>query len=119
MTVSPGDSYTGQVTYSSARFVLKLTDNSTGASFQTTQTAAKAKRTSVEWIMEGPPSGSLSDFGSVPFSAASGTISGQSAALGAFSNADPITMTTSSGIVRAVPSSVTGGASFTVSWKHA
>lgn len=68
MTVRAGDAMTGQVTYQApGRFVLTLTDTSTHATFSTTQTSKKARRTSVEWIMEGPSSGLLSDSGLVPF----------------------------------------------------
>ena len=120
ITVSPGDSFTGEVTSgSSGAFILKLTDNTTGASFQTTQPSRKAQRTSVEWIMEGPSSGQLSDFGSVPFSAASATISGQTNSLGLFANPESITMVTNQGVVRAMPSNViNNGTSFGVSWQH-
>jgi hypothetical protein len=118
MKVRPGDSMTGEVTYSSAgSFTLKLTDNTTKATFKTTQISRKAQRTSVEWIMEGPSSGLLSDFGSVPFSAAAATISGHAQNLGSFANAQAITMQTSQGVDRAIPSSVTNGTSFGVTWK--
>jgi hypothetical protein len=119
MTVSPGDSMTGQVTYQpSAGFVLTLTDDTTGATFTTTQALKKAMRTSVEWIMEGPSSGLLSNFGSVPFSSASATINGQTGSLGSFTTATPITMVSQQGAVRAAPSKASGG-SFSVTWEHA
>jgi hypothetical protein len=70
--------------------------------------------------MEGPSSGLLSNFGSVPFSATSATINGQTSSLGAFANPESITMVTNQGLVRAMPSNVTNnGASFGVSWQHA
>jgi hypothetical protein len=116
--VHPGDSFTGQVTYSSGSFVLRLTDNTTAVSFQTTQTSKRAKRSSVEWVMEGPSSGLLTNFGSVGFSAASATIGGQTGNLGSFGNAQPITMVTKAGAPRAVPSAVSGGSAFSVSWQH-
>jgi hypothetical protein len=121
VTVRPGDSITGEVTYGrSGAFILKLTDNTTGASYQTNQASRKAQRTSVEWIMEGPSNGLLSDFGTVPFSAASATISGQTTSLGLFANPQSITMVTNQGVVRAVPSAVSNnGTSFAVSWQHA
>jgi Peptidase A4 family len=118
MSVSQGDSFTGEVTSTSpTTFVLKLRNNSTGASFQTTQTTRKAQRSSAEWIMEGPSSGLLTNFGTVGFSSASATINGQTASLGSLSNAQPITMVTSQGTPRAVPSGASGG-SFSVSWQH-
>jgi hypothetical protein len=119
MPVHPGDSMTGQVTYqTSGSFILTLTDNTTHATFSTTQMSKKARRTSVEWIMEGPSSSLLSDFGTVPFSSASATISGQTGSLGSFANADPITMISQQGVTRAVPSTVSGGSSFGVTWQH-
>jgi Peptidase A4 family len=118
MAVSPGNSFTGEVTSTSpTTFVLRLTNNSTGASFQTTQTTRKARRSSVEWIMEGPSSGLLTNFGSVGFSSASATINGQTGSLGSLSGAQPITMVTSQGASRAVPSGVSGD-SFSVNWQH-
>ena len=36
MTVTPGHTYTGEVTYTSGQYVMRLTDNTTGApAFQT------------------------------------------------------------------------------------
>jgi hypothetical protein len=121
ISVTPGDSYTGTVTYASGVFTLSLTDNSTRTSFSTRQAAkASVKRSSVEWIMEGPSSGSLTNFGSVPFSGASATIGGVTGKLGSspLPNASPITMVTNNGTPRAVPSSPPSGGSFSVTWQH-
>jgi Peptidase A4 family len=119
LAVHPGDSFTGEVTGSSSgNFVLTLRNGNTGALlFQTTQSSKRARRSSVEWIMEGPSSGLLSNFGSVPFGAASATIGGTTANLGSL-NPDRITMVTNQGVPRAVPSPVSGGTSFSVSWQH-
>jgi hypothetical protein len=118
MTVHPGDSITGQVTYTGSGFVLTLTDNTTHATFSTTQVSKKARRTSVEWIMEGPASGLLSDFGTASFSGASATINGQTGALGSLTGAQSITMVSAQGVTRAVPSPVSSGSSFSVRWEH-
>ena len=120
MTVTAGHTYTGEVTSpNSSTYTLKLTDNSTGATFQTTQTTRKAKRTSVEWVMEGPSSGLLTNFNSVGFSQASATISGKTGTIASFGTADAITMVNSQGLTRAVPSALgTFGNSFSVAWKH-
>jgi hypothetical protein len=116
MTVRPGDSFTGMVTYDGgSSFTLRLIDNTTRASFVTTQSARNAPRSSVEWIMEGPPNGPLPDFGSVPFSAAAATINGRTAGLSSFAGAKPITMATA-GTVRAQPSPLSANA-FSVAWK--
>jgi hypothetical protein len=117
--VSPKDSFTAEVTYKgSNNFLLKLTNTTTGSVFQTTQSSRKARRTSVEWIMEGPSGSGLSNFGSIGFNTASATISGKTGSIGAFAGADPITMVTNGGAARAVPSSLSGGSAFTVTWKH-
>jgi hypothetical protein len=123
MTVVPGHSYTGTVAYASSTggFVMTLTDNTTKASYTTTQYSKKVKRASVEWIMEGPSSGSLTGFGTIGFTAASGTIGGVSGLLdpAVFPHANPITMVTSQGGTRAAPSSPPSNGSFSVSWQHA
>jgi hypothetical protein len=119
MTIAPGNSITGTVTYApSGGFTLTLTDNTTHASYTTTQSSKKALRTSVEWIVEGPSSGTLSNFGTEPFSAAAATINGQSAPLSSLSGATPITMVSSQGVTRATPSSVGKGGAFSVTWNH-
>lgn len=72
--------------------------------------------------MEGPSGGTLTNFGSVAFSDASGTVNGQATTLGLFANplADPITMVTSKGATRALPSAIgKDNASFSVAWQHA
>jgi hypothetical protein len=115
--VRPGDSFTGEVTYSSGNFVLKLTNRTTGSVFKTTQAGKKVKRSSAEWVMEGPSSGLLTNFGSVGFTGASATIGGRTGTLGSLPNRQSITMVTSSGAARAVPSAIgSDGASFSVSW---
>jgi hypothetical protein len=117
ITVSPGDSLTGEVTYGSGTFTLTLTDTTTNVAFQTTQQSKKAQLTSVEWIVEGLSNKPLSDFGSVSFTGASATIDGQTGGVGSFASAEAITMVTSQGVSRAVPSRVTGKKSFDVSWQ--
>ena len=117
ITVVPGHTYSGEVRYSNGAFVLTLTDTTVNRTFSTTQTLKRANLSSIEWVMEGPSNGLLSDFGSVSFSNASGTINGVTGNLGGFSNLDPITMV-AGGVTRAVPSAVSGGSSFDVTWKH-
>jgi hypothetical protein len=116
--VQPGDSFTGEVTYAGGTsYQLTLTNNTTGQSFSTSQSASAA-RSSVEWIMEGPSSGTLTNFGTVGFTGASATISSQTGTLGSYgSTADPITMVGKRGIQRAVPGAVSGDA-FSVDWLH-
>jgi hypothetical protein len=120
LTVSPGDTVTGEVTYSSGAFVLRLSDNKWNTPFTTTQQASKPQRTSVEWIVEGASNKPLSNFVSVSFSNASGTISPQTAdvGVGSYGNAaEPITMVTNKGAPRAVPTNPPGATSFSVTWQ--
>jgi hypothetical protein len=118
MKVTPGHTYTGSVTYSGGLFTLSLTDNTTKVTNTEHLSSKKAKRSSVEWILEGPSNGLLTDFGSDPFTAASATINGTTAGLTAFgSSAQSITMVNSSGTVRAQPSSVSNNG-FTDTWLH-
>jgi hypothetical protein len=121
MAIHPGDVMTGSVTATApASFTMTLTDKTSGATYTTTQTAKKVPaRSSVEWIVEGPSNGLLSDFGTTPFSSSSATINGATGTVGSFgAAANPITMVTSTGAARATPSSVSGG-SFSVTWQHA
>jgi hypothetical protein len=110
MAVVPGHFYTSSVTYAAGVFTLKLSDDSTSpiTTFVTQQSSKKARRTSLEWIMEGPSTGSLTNFGQVNFSNDSGTINGQTGGLGTFANPNQITMVSNSGAVRAQPSARNG-----------
>jgi peptidase A4-like protein len=118
MPVSPGQSFTGEVTATSpTTFLLSLTNNTTGAHFETTKTSKTAQRSSVEWIMEGPSGGLLTNFGTVGFSDGSATINGQTADVGSLPSVQPITMVTQSGTPRAAPRDLSGE-SFSVDWLH-
>lgn len=116
ITVNPGDSFTATVSYAAGTFTLTLVDNTTHVPFTTTQTSSKAQRTSVEWIMEGPSHGNLTDFGSIGFTDATATIGGQTVTPSSPS-ASPITMVTNHGTDRAVPG-LTGVNAFDVNWIH-
>jgi hypothetical protein len=118
MTVQPKNTFTGSVTYSSGIFTLTLSDNTTGVTAFERVSSNKPQRTSVEWIEEGPSNGLLSGFGSVPFSSASATINGKTGGLSSFTTAQPITMESSTGTVRAQPSTVSANG-FSVAWRHA
>jgi hypothetical protein len=132
MTIRPGDVMTASVTYSGGRFTVSITDKNTGATFSTSATVSAAAESSAEWIAEAPSSSRgvlpLANFGTVKFgqdyTAISGTcyatISGTSGTIGSFgSSVQQITMVTSGGTVKALPSSLSSdGTSFTVTWKH-
>ena len=124
MKISPGDVMSAEVGYlGNGKFQLTITDTTTGASFTTTQKSPSAKRSSAEWIAEAPSSGKvlpLADFGTVYFENAQATLNGVT---GSINNSawqyDAITMTTSSGTVKALPSSLSpDGRSFSVTWYH-
>jgi hypothetical protein len=109
--ISPGDSMSASVKYSSGAFSLQIMDITTGQSSSTTQTAA-AQRSSAEWIVEAPSSFSgvlpLANFGMATISGAQATINGTT---GAIDNASwqntSIDMTTKSGKIIAHASGLT------------
>ena len=117
IAVRPGDSMSGSVTTDGAgHFTLHIHNGTTGGDFVTTQTSKKARLSSAEAIAEAP-SGSggvlpLTNFGTVSFS--STLVNGK--AIGTF-NPDRINMV-QNGITKASTSSLSGGTSFSVTWKH-
>jgi len=125
--VNPGDKFSAEVSTSgngSYTLILNKLDSNTNQVLQTTgpivQSSKKARNSSVEWIMEGPYNGLLTNFGTVTFTDAKAAIKGQTVTpLGSFPNRDPITMVTSGRVKRAVPSRLSSdGSSFSVTWKH-
>jgi hypothetical protein len=117
IAVHAGDKFTATVSYALGGFTMTLDDTTTGQSYSTTQTSKKAKRSSIEWIMEGPSSGNLTPFGSLNFTSDSAKINGQTVTP-ASSGADAITMVTKQGADRAVPSSAAKNGDFGVTWYH-
>jgi Peptidase A4 family len=117
LAIRPGDTITGSVTTSgNGRFTLTIRDTNTGGSFQTTQTLKRARLASAEAIAEAP-SGSggvlpLTNFGTVSFS----SVNVNGVAIGSF-NPDRIDMV-SGGTTKASTSALSGGTSFSVTWKH-
>jgi hypothetical protein len=84
LVVSPGDNITASVAYSSGMFTLTINDTTTGKSFTTQQAGANMQRSSAEWVVEAPTSGSvlpLANFGTVAFTSASATINGKTGAI--------------------------------------
>ena len=117
LTIRPGDAISASVTTNgSGSFTLTIRDNSTGQSFTTTERQRKARLASAEAIAEAPSSSGgvlpLTNFGTASFSAV--TVNGQS--IGTF-NPDKIDMVSGS-TVKAQTSALSGGTSFSVSWKH-
>jgi hypothetical protein len=118
--VSPGDAMTGTVDYAGGgSFTLTLVDHTQNWTFTTTQSSTNAQRSSVEWIVEGPSNGTLTDFGTLNFSTDSATINNTSDSLNRFgSAANAITMTTKKGVVRAKPGTLGSGGAFADTWYH-
>jgi len=123
MTITPGDTITAQASFNGRSFTVTITDTHTGASFSTSAKVRGAQRSSAEWIAEAPSSSGgilpLANFGTVSFSSSTATVSGTSGTIGSFgSSVQVITMVSSSGAVKAQPSSLSGsGDSFSVTWK--
>jgi Peptidase A4 family len=123
MKISPGDSMNAEIKYiGNNKFQITIIDTTTGASYTTTQQSKKASRTSAEWIAEAPSSMRgvlpLADFSNVNFLNAQATINGVSGAINHWQY-DAITMATTSGTVKAQPSSLSSsGTSFSVAWQH-
>lgn len=117
-TVSPGDHFTGSVTYNgSSKFTLKLADTTKGWSHTVTSTLAGAARSSAEVIVEAPcctSSGGilpLADFHTASFT-------GSTANGAAIGNSSPtqIIMVDSSGRDKDTISSLSGGENFSATW---
>ncbi|WP_207892392.1 G1 family glutamic endopeptidase [Streptacidiphilus pinicola] len=116
-TVKPGDHFTGSVTYNgSGKFTMKLSDTTQGWSRSVSKTYSPAQRYSVEVIAEAPSSSTdvlpLTDFATVNFT--NSLANGQ--ALGNYSP-DQINMVSGS-TTKASTSSLSGGESFSVAWRH-
>jgi hypothetical protein len=127
--VKPGDKLTASVTRSGTSYTLSL-QSSEGWTFSTTQTGSDAN-SSAEWIAEAPDvcllgilcgNASLTDFGSVAFTGAEAADGGALSPVSSFTDdggPHDITMETSSGTDRAVPSALSSnGESFTDTWDH-
>jgi hypothetical protein len=120
--ISPGDAIFAEARYIGNKFTVTITDTTTGKTFSTTAKVQRAQRTSAEWIVEAPWSGGvlpLANFGTIYFSDCYATINGATGSISSFSN-DAITMTTSSYVIKAQPSTLDHtGTSFSITWKSA
>jgi hypothetical protein len=131
--VKAGDIIGASVTYAGGVFTVSIHDRTTGKIYTTEQQVAGAERSSAEWIAEAPccTSGGnilpLADFDVANFGqdytndagtnfATDSSTSGPIAHFG--SNVQEITMVSSSNVIEAEPTSLTGdGTSFRVYWK--
>jgi Peptidase A4 family len=123
MTITPGDHMTAQASFNGRSFTVTITDTTTGATFSTSSRVRGAQRSSAEWIAEAPSSSGgilpLANFGTVNFSSCTATLNGSTGTIGSYgSSVQQITMVTSSGVIKAQPSALSGsGDSFSVTWK--
>ncbi len=125
--VRPGDSISAQVNYLGNNvFRLAITNQTEHVSFTIPYSYTRvygAQRNSAEWIVEAPSSNQgvlpLAHFSPVTMSNCQATMNGITGPINSsYWQHDPLTMTTQSGIVKAQPSSLSGGNSFTVTWEH-
>jgi peptidase A4-like protein len=119
--VSAGDAITASVTFSTAGFTMAITDHTNGHSFSITATQSGTARSSAECIAERPSIGgsltSLANFGTMTFSSCTATISGSTVGIGAYSNANAITMVDLRGLTLARPSATSNsGQTFSITW---
>ena len=125
ITVHPGDTITGSVTFSSAtgKFTMTVADGS--KSFSKTGTQPGTERSSAECIVERPGGAStsnglysLADFGVATFSSCTATIAGHSGGIGSFPQVGAITMLGNNEVkVIAKTSGLTSQTDFSVTWK--
>jgi len=132
LSVKAGDTVYAEVSYASGLFTVTLTDETTGATFTTSQSDSSAQRSSAEWITEAPSSGyqvlPLANFGTALYgydntnvaSTGYATVNGVTNPIGSFGSAVwTLTMVTQRLTVKAAPSTLTSDrTSFTVAWKH-
>jgi hypothetical protein len=123
LAISPGDNITASVVYSGGAYDLTLTDNTTTKSFSISQAASNMQRSSAEWVVEAPSSGSgvilpLANFGTVAFTNASATINGVTGPINDSAwQSTAIDMASNGGASEATTSALaTGGAGFTVTY---
>ncbi len=124
--VNDGDVITASVQYQSgSTFVLSITNVTHRVTTVVPSIYTKsssAKRSSAEWIVEAPYENGvlpLSDFGVISMTNCSATINNTT---GKINNShwqnESLTMVTSNHIVKALPSNLSNGNAFTVTWEH-
>lgn len=121
LPVKAGDNVSAEVKFiGNRKFVLTLTNLTTGGAFTTTQ-RSNGQRQSAEWITEAPWSSGvlpLANFGTMAFSNASATLNGHTGTISdGLWQMDQITMTDSSENPKATPSSLSpDGSAFSMTW---
>ena len=127
MVISPGDTITASVTYTSSGNVwsTNLKDTTNGNSGGSAQNVKGLARSSAEWVAEAPGKTSgglypLANFGSVTFTNCQATISGHTHAISGFSNVKITMWNNANTAKKAVPGALgSSGKSFKVTWKSA
>jgi hypothetical protein len=122
----PGDAIEALVRFASDTFVLQLLDTTTGESFVIERAVSGAKRQTVEWIVEAPTVDCPSDchisglpkFGKVVIGDAAAGSGGQRGGIDEDAWRSVVTDMIRSGVTRASVSKLSGGDTFTVTWKH-
>jgi hypothetical protein len=130
ITVSPGDTFTAEVSYSTStsEFTVTLTDVTTGAHYSTSQAVSGADRTSAEWIVEAPELvtgiSNLADFTKAYFGddytnqagTNEATDSTTSGIIKKFSTIEKITQVDATDFTEQTPTLSTDGSSFYTTW---
>ncbi len=128
--IAAGDNFGAGVVYlSGGTFMLSITNVTKGVYYTVPPHYTRSKnalRSSAEWIVEAPYSGGvlpLADFGTASFSHCVATINGTTGPIDdtPYWQDDPITMQTSSGVVKAGPPSGVNGttsSAFSIQWHH-
>ncbi len=127
VSIHPGDQISAEVSAGlKGKFTVSMTNLTTGQSFSITSRIPSADQSSAEWIAEAPYSGGvlpLADFASVTFGSSklpnTATIAGVTAPIASFpsSDVDKITMVTTAGAVKAIPTDLSKqGSSFSITW---
>jgi len=121
-SLRPGDHITSTVTRSGTSYTLTVADSTRGGvGFTTSQSCSNCANSSAEWIAEAP-SGSggvepLTQFTTWTLSGATVKSGSTSGVISSFPD-DELTMVDNSGRVKAQPSALSGGNSFSVTWKR-
>jgi hypothetical protein len=125
-SLRPGDKITAAVSRTGTSYKLSLTDAThTASSFSKTATCAAAtcQDTSAEWIAERPAFSigiaPLADYASWKLSSGSQTASGKSGTISGFAGNDKVEMVDATNNYElSAPSGLTGGNSFTTTWRN-
>jgi hypothetical protein len=126
MSPNPGDAMAARITFGDGVFTLQLLDVTTNESFVLERAVSGAKRQTVEWVVEAPTVGCPKDchIAALPKFAKVVIDDGLASSGSHLGRIDEdawraaLTEMVRSGVVRATVSKLTGGDSFSVTWKH-